>query len=131
MIGGGADVMEIDRATALDGSRRLRVFGLDDAEVADPAWEAVHRAYLNSVRFDPIVLGPRLRHIPTLVIRAGFDKWVPASTGSELVRAFGMPDRDWHPGGHQTLFYFLAGRAPRVLRWMEKNTPEPAATVAP
>ncbi|MFI4855788.1 MAG: alpha/beta hydrolase family protein [Phycisphaerales bacterium JB065] len=135
MIGGGADVMEIDRDTALDGTRRLRVFGPDDAEVAGPVWDTVHEAYLKSVQLDAIAVGPRLRHVPTLIIRAGFDKWVPASTGSELVRVFGKPDRDWHPGGHQTLFYFLAGRAPRVLRWMEKNTPEPetlrADTVSP
>ena len=137
MIGGGADVMRIDLGTALEGSRRLRLFDAEDAEIDGDVWDAVHASYLESVQLDPIKLGPRLRHIPTLIIRAGFDKWVPASTGSELVRAFGKPDRDWHPGGHQTLFYFLEGRAPRVLRWLNRNTPEPAleagrtSTVAP
>lgn len=137
MIGGGADVMRIDLGTALEGSRRLRLFDAEDAEIDGDVWDAVHESYLESVQLDPIKLGPRLRHIPTLIIRAGFDKWVSASTGSELVRAFGKPDRDWHPGGHQTLFYFLEGRAPRVLRWLDRNTPQPAlgteqaSTVAP
>jgi hypothetical protein len=116
-------------------ARNLSVFVSEQDEAPDDVWEKVHESYLEAVQLDPIKLGPRLRHIPTLIIRAGFDKWVPASTGSELVRAFGKPDRDWHPGGHQTLFYFLEGRAPRVLRWLDRNTPEPepirAATVAP
>lgn len=137
LVGGGADLLKIDRETSLESSRRLGVFVSDQQEVAKADWRMVHEAYRDSVQLDPLVLGPRLRHIPTLIIRAGFDKWVPASTGSELVRAFGKPDRDWHPGGHQTLFYFLEGRAPRVLRWLNRNTPEPAleagrtSTVAP
>jgi len=137
LIGGGADLLRIDRETALKGYRRLRIFDAEDSEIQSPDWRAVHESYLDAVELDPIKLGPRLREVPTLIIRAGFDKWVPASTGSELVRAFGKPDRDWHPGGHQTLFYFLEGRAPRVLRWLDKNTPERvreserAATVAP
>lgn len=137
LVGGGADLLRIDRKTSLESSRRLGVFVSEQEEASDEQWQAVHHAYRDAVQLDPIKLGPRLRHIPTLIIRAGFDKWVPASTGSELVRAFGKPDRDWHPGGHKTLFYFLAGRAPRVLRWLDRNTPEPvldterAATVAP
>lgn len=133
LVGGGADLLKIDRETSLESSRRLGVFVSDQQEVAKADWRMVQKAYLDAVQLDPIKLGPRLRHIPTLIIRAGFDKWVPASTGSELVRAFGKPDRDWHPGGHQTLFYFLEGRAPRVLRWLDKNTPQPGspATVAP
>lgn len=137
LVGGGADLLRIDQETSLERSRRLGVFVAENEEVTAEEWGLVHEAYLQAVQLDPITLGPRLRHIPTLIIRAGFDKWVPASTGSELVRAFGKPDRDWHPGGHQTLFYFLEGRAPRVLRWLDKNTPEPvreteqAATVAP
>lgn len=137
MIGGGADLLKIDRTTSLDWSRRLRVFVTEQDEAPDEVWNAVHEVYLESVQLDPIKLGPRLRHLPTLIIRAGFDNWVPASTGSDLVRVFGKPDRDWHPGGHQTLFYFLEGRAPRVLRWLDRNTPQPtpgagrASTVAP
>lgn len=137
LIGGGADIMRIDRDSTMGSFRRLEIYGEDENLINDELWERVHHAYRDSVQLDPLVLGPRLRHIPTLIIRAGFDKWVPASTGSELVRAFGKPDRDWHPGGHQTLFYFLKGRAPRVLRWLDRNTPEPAleserpATVAP
>lgn len=137
LVGGGADLLKIDRETSLESPRRLGVFATEYEEVARKDWRMVQKAYRESVQLDSLVLGPRLRHIPTLIIRAGFDKWVPASTGSELVRAFGKPDRDWHPGGHKTLFYFLEGRAPRVLRWLDKNTPEPvresrhAATVAP
>ncbi len=137
MVGGGADIMRIDRGTALTGTRRLNIFQEDGTPISSVQWREVNQAYRDAVQLDPVKVGPRLRHVPTLIIRAGFDKWVPASTGSEMVRAFGKPDRDWHPGGHQTLFYFLEGRAPRVLRWLDKNTPEPervsedAATVAP
>ena len=137
MIGGGADLMRIDRRTALAGSRQLRLFNEDDVELKGDTWDAVHEAYLEHVQLDGVAAGPRLRRVPTLIIRAGFDAWVPASTGSKLVRAFGTPDRDWHPGGHQTLFYFLEGRAPRVVRWLNRNTPEPVSaaervsTVAP
>lgn len=133
LIGGGADIMRIDRHTSLQAGNRLGVYRSGDLPVSGREWDAINAAYLDSVRLDPLVLGPRLRDVPTLIIRAGFDKWVPASTGSELVRAFGKPDRDWHPGGHQTLFYFLEGRAPRVLRWLDHNTPRSIspATVAP
>jgi pimeloyl-ACP methyl ester carboxylesterase len=123
LIGGGADLFSVaQQSTLTDGGIRLRC--TQDGESKPPSAatsEAVHEAYLRSTQLDPARLAPRLQDVPTLLLHATWDSWVPASTGDELDELLGRPDR-WSLllGGHGMMFYLLPSQARGITQWVRE-----------
>ncbi len=127
LIGGAADLFAASQeSTLMDGGIRIRC----GHNFVDPRTiEAIHRAYLAHTTLDPIKTAPLLAATPTLVIRSDSDEWVPARHGRLLVEKLGKPDvQTLYGGGHMILFWRLPGRAPSILRWLDRVTVPPAAS---
>ncbi len=125
LIGGGADLFAISQESTLtDAGVRIRCgFNFVDPRTI----EAIHHAYLAHTTLDPIKTAPLLAATPTLVIRSDSDEWVPARYGRLLVEKLGRPDvQTLYGGGHKILFWRLPGRAPSILRWLDRVTPDAA-----
>ena len=54
-----------------------------------------------------------------LLLHAAFDRIVPASTGDELYRRSGRPERWTYPLGHLGLFWWLPTQASRITAWVD------------
>jgi surfactin synthase thioesterase subunit len=116
LIGSGADLLTISRT-----SRRSNG-GIDltsDGRFAPTREQlaAAHEAYLRHTALDAYALGPALADIPTLLMIASHDEWVP--NGDLLDERLGEPDRIRYFGGHGGLFYFLPQQTPRMVRWLD------------
>jgi surfactin synthase thioesterase subunit len=125
LVGGGADLFSVATKSELtDGGIRLRCTRGEGApqEPGEATAQAVHDAYLRASQLDPLKLAPRLAHVPTLMLHASWDTWVPASTGDALWEALGKPDR-WTLmlGGHGMLFYLLPTQARNITGWISQR----------
>jgi predicted esterase len=126
LIGGGADLFDVaQKSTLTDGGIRLRCTkdGGTPKPPSKETAEAVHEAYLRTSQLDPSRLAPTLTHVPTLMLHADWDEWVPASTGERLYDLLGKPDR-WRLrlGGHGMLFYLLPTKAGDIASWVRAAT---------
>ncbi|HIA26723.1 MAG TPA: hypothetical protein EYN79_01155 [Planctomycetes bacterium] len=87
---GGGDILRLLDETSF--SERQRPEWLMAAEFRD--------AYLDSTRFDPLIAARQLRGQRVFVLRALFDRIVPASVSDPLYEALGRPPRWTFVGGH-------------------------------
>ncbi len=94
----------------------------DGFEITGVFLDEVGAHYLANSKLDAHHIVSRLADIPTLVIYADNDTWVPTALTRAFLADIGMPDRIVHSGGHRTLFFFLKGQMRRVDRWLVKNT---------
>ncbi len=81
----------------------------------------IQKLMLAETRLDPLRLAPRLKAIPTLMIRAELDQMVPAATNDLLHEALGRPERWSLPLNHIMLFGALQLQSGMILQWTEKS----------
>jgi hypothetical protein len=55
------------------------------------------------------------------VVQATKDSIVPASTGEELWRLLGRPDRVTYPTGHELLFFLIGSQVEFINSWIEST----------
>lgn len=98
-----------------EGANRIRV-RVNQADLL-----AVQAVMHEQTRLDPLRLAPRLKGIPTLMLRAELDEMVPVATNDLLFEALGRPDRWSLPVNHIMLFGALHFQSGMILSWAEKR----------
>jgi hypothetical protein len=69
---------------------------------------------------DPLLLAPRMRGHPILMMRGELDQMVPTATNDLLWEAMERPDRWSLPVNHLVLFGMLQFQSGTILRWTEQ-----------
>jgi len=129
LIGAGGNAAKIVSESSLapltlyriegEGPDRIRV-RLSGAELA-----AIQEVMYEQTRLDPLRLAPKLRGIPTLMLRAELDRMVPVATNDLLYEALGRPERWSLPVNHVMLFGALHFQSGLILAWAENTLSGP------
>lgn len=123
LIAGGANLIDIMRTSAYGIA-----FAPERTERQRLRWAELHAA---RSRFDPLNTAPMLRgpmvgDLPTLVIHATDDGIVPARTQIILWERLGKPERWDFSGGHVALFLLFERWAGGIADWVDGRLDGPA-----
>lgn len=120
IVSPAADLFATSRESSLDAVR-MDVNAKNGGEIPPETIDVIADRYRASTKLDPLVIAPMLTDIPTLVVYADGDTWVPAARTEELIDRLARPDRLIHSGDHVSLFLFLQGQMGRVTRWLDEH----------
>jgi len=121
LIGGGIDGLSVLRNTSLQNTP-LRLRWADDKRPDRAAWERIREAYFRYSRLDGVTTCAFLRHAPTLLLHAAYDRIVDAECGEALWEALGRPERWTYQTGHLGMFIFWVPlEIDRIVRWVEEQ----------
>ena len=126
LIAGGGNFLEINIRS--NYSKWIDSIDLDgdpsDPEIQEPdkaQLQELARLYMTMSKLDSLHTAELMRGVPMLMLHAGSDKAVPASTGDALYEALGKPERWVYPVGHELIFAGLPLQVPKIERWIRSQ----------
>lgn len=120
LVSPALNVYELSRRSEISNGG-INLFARDGFEITDDVCAAIGGHYLAATRLDSIELGRAIADIPTLVIYADDDTWVPTALTELMLSELRTPDRLVHAGDHRTLFFFLRSQMGKVSAWLTEH----------
>lgn len=124
IVAGGGPLLDVlHRSSATSDAFTLE---WQDGPFLEDDWTRLATIYSERTKFDPAAAAVYLRTIPVLQVHASFDAIVPATTGEQLTKALGSPERWSYPVGHVGMFVVLPFQIESVADWVESHMPAAA-----